>query len=191
MRLKNIAIAMVLAFVPVLASAQFKDLDVAMSNLSRGFGSGDPQAIVSGMAGDDQVQLQFPGLIEQSGFYGRDQATYILDGLFNKVKPSGFDTKSARKVSAEGQYHLVASDAAPQPRHLVRQMDFCARRERARHGVDAVERHQLDKRRENNKKRRDPDDRGARRSRAAGVHLPAERIEATDQRPSPFCRSVM
>jgi hypothetical protein len=109
MRLKNIAFAMVLAFVPVIASAQFKDLDVAMSNLQRGFGSGDPQAIVAGMAGDDQVQLQFPGLIDQSGFFGRDQATYVLDSLFNKVKPSGFDTKSARKVSAEGQYHLVAN----------------------------------------------------------------------------------
>ena len=109
MRLKNIALAMVLAFVPVLASAQYKDLDVAVSNLQRGFGGGDPQAIVGGMAGDDQVQLQFPGLVDQSGFYGRDQATYVLDGLFNKVKPSGFETKSARKVSAEGQYHLVAN----------------------------------------------------------------------------------
>jgi len=109
MRLKNIAFAMVLAFVPVIASAQFKDLDVAMSNLQRGFGSGDPQAVVAGMAGDDHVELQFPGLVDQSGFFGRDQAAYILDSLFNKVKPSGFDTKSARKVSAEGQYHLVAN----------------------------------------------------------------------------------
>jgi len=109
MRLRNIAIAMVLAFVPVLASAQFKDLDAASSNLSRGFGSGDPQAIVAGMAGSDHVQLQFPGLITESGFFGRDQAAYLLDGLFNKVKPSGFDTKSARKVSSEGQYHLVAN----------------------------------------------------------------------------------
>jgi len=110
MRLKNIAFAVVLAFVPVLASAQFKDLDVAVSNLSRGFGSGDPQAIVAGMAGDEQIMLQFPGLVDQSGtFYGRDQAAYLLDSLFNKVKPSGFDTKSARKVSAEGQYHLVAN----------------------------------------------------------------------------------
>ena len=109
MRLKNIAIAMVLAFVPVLASAQFKDLDAAMSSLSRGFGSGDPQAIVAGIADGDQVQLQFPGLVDQSGFFGRDQAAYILDALFNKVKPSGFDTKSARKVSAEGQYHVVAN----------------------------------------------------------------------------------
>ena len=110
MRLKNIAFAMVLAFLPAIASAQFKDLDVAMSNLSRGFGGGDPQAIVAGMADGDQVMLQFPGLVDQSGqFYGRDQAAYLLDGLFNKVKPSGFDTKSARNVSAEGQYHLVAN----------------------------------------------------------------------------------
>jgi ketosteroid isomerase-like protein len=109
MRLKNIAFAMVVAFLPVVASAQFKDLDVAMSNLSRGFGSGDPQAIVAGMADGEQVMLQFPGLVAQSGFFGRDQAAYLLDGLFNKVKPSGFDTKSARKVSAEGQYHIVAN----------------------------------------------------------------------------------
>src|SRR4029078_11511769 len=100
MRLRNIAIAMVLAFVPVLASAQFKDLDAASSNLSRGFGSGDPQAIVAGMAGSDHVQLQFPGLITESGFFGRDQAAYLLYGLFNKVKPSGFDTKTHRTGSA-------------------------------------------------------------------------------------------
>src|ERR1043165_3284420 len=109
MRLRNIAIAMVLAFVPVLASAQFKDLDAANSNLSRAFGGGAPPAIVAGLAGSDHVQLQFPGLISESGFFGRDQAAYLLDGLFNKVKPSGFDTKSARKVSSEGQYHLVAN----------------------------------------------------------------------------------
>jgi hypothetical protein len=109
MRLRNIGVAIVMTFVPLVASAQFKDLDVAMSSLSRGFGGGDPQAVVAGMADDDHVQLQFPGLIDQSGFFGRDQAAYLLDGLFNKVKPSAFDTKSARKVSAEGQYHIVAN----------------------------------------------------------------------------------
>jgi hypothetical protein len=109
MRLKNLAFALALAFLPVVASAQFKDLDVAMSNLSRGFGGGDPQAVVAGIADGDQVMLQFPGLIDQSGFFGRDQAAYLLDSLFNKVKPSGFDQKSARKVSAEGQYHIVAN----------------------------------------------------------------------------------
>ena len=45
----------------------------------------------------------------QSGFFGRDQAAYLLDGLFNKVKPTGFEQLSARKVSAEGQYHITAA----------------------------------------------------------------------------------
>ena len=100
--------AFVLLFVPLVASAQFRDLDAAMSNLERGFGGGDVDAIVSGIAADDQVQLQFPGLADKSGFFGRDQAAYLLDGLFNKVHPSGFVRVSARKVSAEGQYHITA-----------------------------------------------------------------------------------
>src|SRR5687767_15011559 len=97
--------AFVLLFVPLVASAQFRDLDAAMQNLERGFGSGDVDAIVSGIGSDDQVQLQFPGLADKSGFFGRDQAAYLLDGLFNKVKPNGFERVSVRKVSAEGQYH--------------------------------------------------------------------------------------
>ncbi len=101
--------AVVLAFAPLVASAQFKDLDVALSSLTRGFGSGDPQAIVAGIASQDQVMLQFPGLIEQNGFFGRDQAAYLLDGLFSKVHPTGFEQMSARKVSAEGQYYITAS----------------------------------------------------------------------------------
>src|SRR6266849_5740123 len=108
MRLRN-RIAVVLAFVPLMASAQYKDLDVALSNLTRGFGSGDPQAIVSGIADGDQVMLQFPGLIQQSGsnVYGRDQAAYLLDGLFSKTHPAGFEQQTARKVRAEGQYHIT------------------------------------------------------------------------------------
>jgi hypothetical protein len=104
-------IAIILAFVPLIASAQYKDLDVALSNLTRGFGSGDPQAIVSGIADGDQVMLQFPGLIQQSGsnVYGRDQAAYLLDGLFGKVHPTGFEQETARKVSAEGQYHITGT----------------------------------------------------------------------------------
>lgn len=101
-------IAFVLMFVPLMASAQFRDLDAAMSNLDRGFGSGDVQAIVAGIEGGDQVMLQFPGLMEQSGFFGRDQAAYLLDGVFNKAKPSGFQHVSAKKSSAEGQYHITA-----------------------------------------------------------------------------------
>src|SRR5882672_9416005 len=104
-------IAIVLAFVPLMATAQYKDLDVALSNLTRGFGGGDPQAIVSGIADGDQVMLQFPGLIQQSGsnVYGRDQAAYLLDGLFSKVHPTNFEQESARKVSAEGQYHITGT----------------------------------------------------------------------------------
>ncbi len=101
-------VAFVLLFVPVIASAQFRDLDAAMSNLERGFGSGDVDAIVAGIAADDQVMLQFPGLADKSGFFGRDQAAYLLDGLFNKVDPSGFERVKVQKVSAEGQYHITA-----------------------------------------------------------------------------------
>lgn len=101
-------IAFVLMFVPLVASAQFRDLDAAISNLERGFGGGDVQAIVTGISADEKVMLQFPGLVDQDGFFGRDQAAYLLDGLFNKVRPAGFERVSARKVSAEGQYHITA-----------------------------------------------------------------------------------
>ncbi|HSP15981.1 MAG TPA: hypothetical protein VLV78_14645 [Thermoanaerobaculia bacterium] len=101
-------IAFALLFVPLVASAQFKDLDAAMSNLSRGFGNGDVQAIVAGIGDGEQVMLQFPGLVSQTGFFGRDQAAYLLDGLFNKTKPSSFEPVSSKKVSAEGQYHITA-----------------------------------------------------------------------------------
>ena len=103
-------VTFVLLFVPLVASAQFKDLDAAMSNLTRGFGSGDVQAIVAGIGEGEQVMLQFPGLVEQTGggFYGRDQAAYLLDGLFNKAEPAGFEQQNARGVSAEKQYHITA-----------------------------------------------------------------------------------
>lgn len=101
-------IAFVSLFVPLVAFAQFRDLDTAMENLERGFGGGDVDAIVAGIAKDGQVMLQFPGLAEKSGFFGRDQAAYLLEGLFNRTSPSGFERVSARKVSAEGQYHIKA-----------------------------------------------------------------------------------
>ena len=104
----RMAMAMAVTLTPLIASAQFKDLDVAMGNLTRGFGSGDSQAIVSGIGDGDQVQLQFPGLVSQSGMFGRDQAAYLLDGLFNKAKPVSFEPLNQRKVSAEGQYHITA-----------------------------------------------------------------------------------
>jgi hypothetical protein len=93
-------------FVPLVASAQFRDLDAAMSNLERGFGSGDVDAIVAGIGADSQVQLQFPGLADKDGFFGRDQAAYLLDGLFNRVKPTGFERVSAKGARSEGQYHI-------------------------------------------------------------------------------------
>lgn len=101
--------AFVLLFVPLMAAAQFKDLDAAMSNLNRGFGSGDVQAIVAGIGDGEQVMLDFPGLVDQKGgFFGRDQAAYLLDGLFNKVSATGFEQMNTRKVSAENQYHVTA-----------------------------------------------------------------------------------
>jgi len=99
-------IAFALLFVPLVASAQFRDLDAAMSNLERGFGGGNVDAIVSGIGAGSQVQLQFPGLADKEGFFGRDQAAYLLDGLFNKVKPSGFERVSAKGARSEGQYHI-------------------------------------------------------------------------------------
>ena len=101
-------LAFVLLFVPIVASAQFRDLDAAMSSLERGFGSGDVDAIVSGIGSDEQVMLQFPGLADKSGFFGRDQAAYLLDGIFNKVKPTGFERVSVRGQRAEGQHHIKA-----------------------------------------------------------------------------------
>ena len=108
MRLWN-KIALVMTFVPLVASAQYKDPDSALANLTRGFGSGDPQAIISGIADGDQVMLQFPGLVDNNGFFGRDQAAYLLDGLFNKVHPTGFEQQSVRKNSAQGQYNITAT----------------------------------------------------------------------------------
>lgn len=105
-------IAILLAFAPIVAFAQYKDLDTALSSLSRGFGSGDSQAVVAGIPDGSQVMLQFPGLLNQSGpnyFYGRDQAAILLDTLFSKVHPTGFEQESARKESAAGQYHITGT----------------------------------------------------------------------------------
>ena len=104
-------VAIALAFVPLVASAQYKDLDAAVSNLERGFGSGDPQAVVAGVADDGRVMLQFPGLIDDKTdpYYGRDQASYFLDKLFSKVHPSGFERTKSSGNSAEKQYSITAS----------------------------------------------------------------------------------
>lgn len=106
---KLIRMTLFLAMFPVALFAQgYKDLDAALSSVSRGFERGDTQAVVAGIADGDQVMLQFPGLVQQSGFFGRDQAAYLLDQLFQKAHPSGFEQVSARKISSEGQYHITA-----------------------------------------------------------------------------------
>ena len=101
-------LAFVLLFVPLVASAQYRDLDTAMSNLSKGFGGGDVSSIVSGIGEGEKVMLDFRGLVAQSGYLGKDQASYLLDDLFNKAKPQSFEPVSSRKVSAEGLYNITA-----------------------------------------------------------------------------------
>ena len=103
-----VLLAVVFAFPAMVAAQGFKDLDAALASVARGFERGETQAIVSGMAEGDQVMLQFPGLVDKSGFFGRDQAAYLLDELFRKAQPRGFEQVSARKVSSEGQYHITA-----------------------------------------------------------------------------------
>ncbi len=98
---------LLLAALPLAAMAQgYADLDQAAANLSRGFGSGEARAIVAGLGEGDKVQLQFPGLIDETGFFGRDQASYILEKLFNAAKPSGYARVRDRKVSAENQFRI-------------------------------------------------------------------------------------
>ena len=107
--LRRTGMLLVLLLMPAVAGAQgFKDLDSALGSLSRGFERGDANAVVAGMVAGDQVMLQFPGLTQQSGFFGRDQAAYLLEELFQGAKPSGFEQISAKKNSAEGQYNITA-----------------------------------------------------------------------------------
>jgi len=98
-----------LLFVPLVASAQFHDLDTAMSNLNKGFGGGDVSSIVNGIGSGERVKLDFRGIVTQTDtYYGKDQAAYLLDALFNKAKPSNFEPVSSRKNSAEGLYNITA-----------------------------------------------------------------------------------
>ncbi len=93
---------------PSVLLAQFRDVDSAMAGIARGFEHGETQPLVNGVSSDEKVQLQFPGLVSGSGFFGRDQASYLFDELFNKTKPSGFERVSARRVSAQNQYQITA-----------------------------------------------------------------------------------
>lgn len=102
-------IAIVLLLVPALASAQgYRDLDAALSGVSRGFEQGDAAPILAGVASDEQVKLEFPGLVSQEGIFGRDQASYLLEELFGKTGRGSFEQRSARKISAENQYQITA-----------------------------------------------------------------------------------
>lgn len=119
---KTIAI-IILILLPPATFAQYSNLDAAMAGLSRGFERGETGPILEGIAADEKVNLEFPGLVSESGFFGRDQASYLLDELFNKAKPSGFVRQSAKKVSAENQYHItgkwtIQSGGRPQDRVL-------------------------------------------------------------------------
>lgn len=106
--MKKILMTLVFVLLTPLAFAEsYRDLDTAMSSLARGFERGESAPIVTGVG--DQVMLQFPGLMNEDGFFGRDQASYLLEELFQKVRPGGFEVTSARKVSAQGQYHVTAN----------------------------------------------------------------------------------
>lgn len=103
----KIMLGVLFLLVPMMASAEgFRDLDAAVAGVTRGFERGQSHPIVAGVG--DQVMLQFADLMKESGFFGRDQASYLLDELFKRVRPSRFEVKSARKVSAQGQYHITA-----------------------------------------------------------------------------------
>ena len=65
--------------------------------------------IVAGIDNGDQVMLQFPGLTEKSGFFGRDQAAYLLDEVFQKAHSVRYQQGNTRKVSAEKQYNITAT----------------------------------------------------------------------------------
>jgi hypothetical protein len=108
--MKTVRVFIALMIVPFLALAQgFSNLDEAVSGLNRGFEGGDAGAIVAGIGEGDQVMLAFPGLVDESGFFGRDQASYLLANLFKKVEAQKFQQVSARKNSAQGQYNITAN----------------------------------------------------------------------------------
>ena len=107
---KAAALSFVLLFVPVLAWAGgYGDLDNAMSAIGSGLEKGDSGPLVTGIGDGEKIELQFPGLADRSGFFGPDQAALILNEVFRKASPSAFEQTSARKVSAEKQYHIKGS----------------------------------------------------------------------------------
>jgi len=107
---KAVAFTFALLLVPVLAFAGgYGDLDNAMTAIGSALEKGDSGPLVAGIGDGDKIELQFPGLSERSGFFGPDQAALVLGEVFRKASPTGFEQNSARKVSAEKQYHIKGS----------------------------------------------------------------------------------
>lgn len=108
--LRAAAVIFALFLAPVVAFAGgYGDLDNAMTAIGSALEKGDSGPLVAGIGDGDKIELQFPGLAERSGFFGPDQAALVLDDVFRKASPSGFEQNSARKVSAEKQYHIKGS----------------------------------------------------------------------------------
>ncbi|HEY5611047.1 MAG TPA: hypothetical protein VIL97_07560 [Thermoanaerobaculia bacterium] len=104
-----IGIALALMLVPMLASAEgFKDLDAAMSAISRGFSTGQSRPVVEGVLEGDKVWLHFAGLLDDEAYFGRDQVALLLDKLFSRVESTGFRRVSERKDSAENLWNVRA-----------------------------------------------------------------------------------
>lgn len=107
--MRVVRVFIVLMFLPLLGFAQgYRNLDDALIGLSRGFQGGNADAIVAGMSEGEKVMLSFPGLVDQSGFFGRDQASYLIESLFSKVNPVRFQQVNTRKNTAEKQYMITA-----------------------------------------------------------------------------------
>lgn len=104
-KLLTIATLIGIAASPAFADG-FRSLDLAAASVTRGFERGESHPLVGGVG--DQVMLEFPGLLADSGFFGRDQASYMLDELFSKTEALGFEVTGMRKVSAQSQYHIEA-----------------------------------------------------------------------------------
>jgi hypothetical protein len=108
--LRVAAFALTFIVAPVAAIAGgYGDLDNALTAIGAALEKGESGPLVSGIGDGDKLELQFPGLAERSGFFGPDQAALVLDDVFRKASPSGFEQNSARKVSAEKQYHIKGS----------------------------------------------------------------------------------
>ncbi|MBI2212661.1 MAG: DUF4783 domain-containing protein [Acidobacteria bacterium] len=109
--MKKVAIlTFALLLVPAVAFAGgYGDLDNALTAIGSALEKGDSGPLVAGIGDGDKIELQFPGLAERSGFFGPDQAALVLNDVFRKAAPTGFEQNSARKVSAEKQYHIKGS----------------------------------------------------------------------------------